>query len=461
MEDLYRYIDENRERFVEELLRLVEQPSVSTSGEGIEDFGRLLAGFMKDAGVQAEILPTDYQPLICGKVSGADSGRNLLFLDHYDVVPAGPLENWANPPFQPVIKDNRIWARGVGDPKGQLYAYIKAVEAFRKVRGILPVNINMAFFGDDEIGIPSLKYVLSNYRDRFNGEAAIWADASTLDYWGPAVILGSRGVLAFELKASGAKFEAHSGSYGGLLRNPAIRLAHAIAALRDPDGRILVPGFYEHLRPLGKDEKVLLANLKVDKESKLRSLGTTEFWGDPDHDYFEIQQYRPTLNVHGLTSGYQGENWTMMVPSSATAKIDVNIVAHLDPVDLLAKIRKHLDANDFRDIEIKELAHSIAFEWSKPGDPFLDLVARAMKRVWNKETVMYPSIGGGGSIGPGVKDELGIPYFLVVPLGQPDMNEHSSRESLDIDWYINGIKSVATIIDEFAVSDIGKRTTER
>jgi acetylornithine deacetylase/succinyl-diaminopimelate desuccinylase-like protein len=457
MEHVFEYIDQNRDRFVQELLPLIAQPSISATGEGIEDFASLMVEVIAESGFQAELLPVPGgPPCIYCEVSSSLSDKILMLIDHYDVVPPGRLEDWDNPPFKPVIQNNRIWGRGAGDCKGQFFTYLKALEAWHAVNGELPVSVRMVLIGDDEIGAPSLDSLLKTHTERLKADAIFCADASTLDVWGPVVILGLRGVLAINLVAHGAAYEAHSSSYGALLRNPAVRLAHAIAALRGEDGRILVPGFYDDLKPLGEVERYLLANLKVDREAKLSSLGAAEFWGDPGYEYFETQQYRPTFNIHGLVSGYTGEGWTALVPTVATAKIDINLVPNLDPDDLLAKIRSHLDNCGFSDVEIQEMTRNSYDTWAQPGDLFLEVVSRALKRVWGVEPVLYPSIGGGGPGAVIFKDLVGIENYALVPLGQPDMNEHSPRESLDIDWFIRGIKVIATTIDEFAKSEIGR-----
>jgi acetylornithine deacetylase/succinyl-diaminopimelate desuccinylase-like protein len=254
--------------------------------------------------------------------------------------------------------------------------------------------------------------------------------------------------LALELIAHGALRAAHSGSYGGLIRNPAVRLAHAIASLRDKDGRIIVDGFYEHLRPLGATENALLAKLQFDRESKLLNLGADDFWGDPGYSYFETQMYRPTLNIHGLSSGYQDKGWMAMVPSEAKAKIDINIVPDLDADDILQKIQIHFVKNGFHDIEIVEVGRVPYSSGAKPDDALLRMVANAQKRVWGKDPILYPSIGGGGDLVKAFKEQLKINQFVMVPLGQPDLNEHSPTESFDIDWFVRGIKMLAAVIEE-------------
>ena len=453
---IYSYIDTNRERFVQELERLVAQPSISLTGEGMEECAHLLERWLIELGLDTKILRTGGAPMVYGEKKVPHSNKKLLLFDHYDVVPPGSLENWSNPPFAPVIHANRIRGRGAGDAKGQLFTYLKAIEAWHAVRGELPCCLGVAFNGDNEIGAPNFVRLAEQYPDKLKADAVFFADASTLDVWGPVIYLGNRGVLAFDLVVHGPATSVHSGSYGGLVKNPAIRLANALACLRDPKGQILVKGFYDDLEPLGELQQRLLNSLKLERESKLKNLGTTEFWGDPGHNYFETQMYRPTLNVHGLTCGYQDRGWVAMVPSTATAKIDINIVPNLNHDDIKQKIQRHLVDHDFDDIEIRETGRSPYATSARLDDPFLAIVSRALERVWGTTPVLYPSIGGGGGLVRIFKEQIGNPHFLMVPFGQPDMNEHSPTESLDLDWFVRGIKAVVTVIDEFAKSDIGR-----
>lgn len=451
IEDIFNYIDRNQVRFVEELLPLIAQPSISTTGEGMQECAKMLMESMEKVGIKTRLLETESFPVVYGEIKTADSDKTLLLLCHYDVVPPGPLEHWPHPPFTPVIENNRIWARGSGDAKGQLFAGIKAVEAWKAIDDELPINLRFMFIGDEEIGSPTLTDFIEQHIELVRADAVLFTDASTLDVWGPIVFLANRGVLAIELIAHGAKSSAHSGSYGGLLRNPALRLCQAVASMRDSEGRIQINGFLDDLRPLGSVERELLAHLEIDREKKLQTLGASEFWGDPGYGYFETQMYRPTLNVHGLTSGYQEDGWMASVPSEAKAKIDINIVPDLDHQDILDKIKRHLLNHGFEDIEVKELARLPYASAANIDDPFLGVVSRAQTRVWGVPPVIYPSIGGAGDLVKAFKDGAGIKQFLMVPLAQPDMNEHSPMESFDLTWYQKGIKTIVAIIDEFAV----------
>lgn len=458
MEDIFRYIDDGREKFIQELVTLLRIPSVSTTGLGMLECANHILALISKVGIRAELFSTDHYPMIFGETPNVSHKKTLLLKSHYDVVDPGPIDHWRNEPFCPVVEDNRLWCRGAGDAKGQLFAVLKAIEAWNKTRGELPVNIKLAILGDDEIGAPSLSYVLEKYGHRMVADAAVVVDASTLDVWGPAIILGARGLQVLELIAYGAKQTSHSGSYGGLIKNPAVILVNALSSMRDSAGRILIRGFYDDVKPYGETERVLLDNLVLNQKEKFATLGIDRFWGDPGFSYFETQQFRPTLNINSLSSGFQGEGWELVVPTKATAKVDINIVPDMDPLNVLSSIRNHLDREGYSEIEIHELRSSSYVNWVQPNDPFVAVVKRAQERVWEKRSVLYPSIGGGG--GPQTKNKLGIPHYLMLPLGQPDMNEHSPRENFHLEWFIRGIKVIATLFDEYSKDDRVLRNTK-
>ena len=449
MEDIYQYIDGHSAEFIQELVTFVSYPSVSVNGLGMIDCANYLQEQMLKSGIFTNLFSTDSYPMIFGETSSIPGKKTLLLKSHYDVVAPGSPDKWEIEPFVPVIKDNRIWGRGTGDAKGQVFAILKAIETWNKTRGGLPINIKLAILGDDEIGAPTLSYVLDTYGHRMRADAAAVVDASSLDVWGPAIILGARGLLVLEFVAYGAKYASHSGSFGGLLRNPVIILVNALASMRDSTGRILIEGFYDQVKSFGDKEKELINNLEMESNhnEKLSSLGTDRLWGDPGHSYFETQQYRPTFNINSISSGFQGKGWELVVPTVATAKVDINIVPDMDPKHVIVNIQKHLDQKGFSEIEIRELRASSYVNWIEPDDPFVAIVERAQERVWRKKSILYPSIGGGG--GSQTKRKLGIPHYLMIPLGQPDMNEHSPQENLHLDWFINGIKVLATLFDEF------------
>ena len=449
MEAIYQYIDDHREEFIQNFVTLLSHPSVSVNGSGMRECAYYLQEQMLKSHIHTELFPTNTYPMIFGETAVLGGKKTLLLKSHYDVVDPGPLDRWKNKPFFPVIEDNRVWGRGSGDAKGQVFAIIKAIEAWNKIKGGLPINVKLAFLGDDEIGAPSLSGLLDTFGYRMKADAAAVVDASTLDVWGPTIILGARGLLVLEFVAHGAKYASHSGSFGGLIKNPAVNLVNALASMRDSTGKILIKGFYDQVKPLGEKERTLIKILEREsnQKQKLSSLGVDHLWGDPGHSYFETQQYRPTYNINSISSGFQGEGWELVVPTIATAKIDINIVPDMDPQYTISQIRKHLDQKGFSEIEVHELRASSYVNWIEPDDPFVAIVERAQERVWGKRPILYPSIGGGG--GSQTKRKLGIPHYLMIPLGQPDMNEHSPQENLHLDWFINGIKVIATLFDEF------------
>jgi acetylornithine deacetylase/succinyl-diaminopimelate desuccinylase-like protein len=406
----------------------------------------LLVDLLSDVGIEGEIIEVEGVPFVSGKIESDRTAPTLLIYGHYDVVPAEPLEDWASPPFEPEIREKRIYARGAGDNKGQLFAHLKAVEAYRAVKGQLPINLTFIFDGEEELGSPHFPALLERRPDIFEADGYFSTDGSTLDFWQPIVFLEIRGLLYLELKARGAKLDWHSGSYGNLIPNPALRIAQALASMRDPGGRILIEGFYDAVPPIGERERELVSRIPFDPERKLAELGVESFWGDPELSYYEKMFFRPSLSVCGIFGGYTGDGPKHVIPREARAKIDITL-PYEEPEDVLKLVREHLAKHGFDDIQIEVLISNPPA--ITPFDsPFAELVQSAISEVWGQDPIIYPSIGGGGAHYL-MSNVLGIPS-LWVPYAQPDLHEHSPDENLHLDWFANGVKVTATLIDKFA-----------
>lgn len=452
MKKVYDYVDNNMDKFINELLPFLAQPSISTRGVGLQECADMLEEIMKEIGIETEQIPCTHAPFVYGNIQVDPKKPRLLIYGHYDVQPPEPLEDWDNPPFEPIIKDNRIYARGAGDNKGQLFTSLKAVEAYRKTKGELPVNVSFIIDGAEEIGSPDFFDELMEKRpDIFDVDAFIFADGSTLEHWHPLIFYAGRGFLYLELTAKGSPLEWHSGTYGNTIINPALYLSHALASMRDRDGKILVEGFYDGALPIEDIDREVMNKIPFDAEKKLKELGIKEFWGDPSLSYYEKVFFHPSLTVCGLVSGYTEEGAKTVVPREAKAKLDITLVPFQDPKTIAARVREHLNHHGYNDIEM-EILISCPPTKSDYDIPFGKIMANAIKKVWGKEPIIYPSIGGGGAS----VFHLGIAE-LGVPFAQPDLHEHSPNENLHLDWFNKGIKVFATLFEEFQAHPVAKR----
>jgi acetylornithine deacetylase/succinyl-diaminopimelate desuccinylase-like protein len=430
-------IDARAEEFLGWLLRFAAMPSISATGEGITETAEALAELMRSLGITVELLDTGHHPIVWGTIGEGDT--HALFYGHYDVVPPGPLEDWETPPFEPTIRDGAVWGRGVGDNKGQLLAHLAALAAWLDVHGEPPpLRIDFVFDGEDEIGSAATARYVAAHPERFAGDFLICADASTLGLWDPAMFLGIRGALYVELRAQGAGEEWHSGSYGGILPNPVERLARAVASLSDGE-RVRIPGFYDGVEPPDPRALELAAELPPGYLSDPAEFGVGAFvTDDPRANMF----FTPRLCVCGLQGGYGGEGMKMAVPTHAVAKLDFTLLPGQRPSRIAERLRAHLDAEGFADVTLEVLADcppSVV----PPGHPVVATVASALASVWGRPPVVFPSIGGGG-VFAAFAEHVGLPC-LVVPYAQADLQEHSVREHLALEWFHNGIKTSAEL----------------
>lgn len=446
MKETYNYIDEHLQDYVDELLPFIAQPSISSTNVGMEESLDMLVKMMEEVGIETEVIPSKGAPYIYGQINVDPSKPRLIIYGHYDVVPAGSDKDWDTPPFEPDIRDNRIYARGSGDNKGQLFAHLKAIEAYKATKGEIPINITFIIDGEEEIGSPNMKELIDTRPDIFEGQAILVADASTLDQWSPVVFYGFRGLLYLELKSKFASSEWHAGSYGNLVPNPVLNLVHALSTMREKDGKILIDGYYDDVDPVSKVEREVMDKIPFNTQEKLDEIGISKFRGAPDVSYFEKMFYQPSLTIAGIVGGYTEEGPKGIVPDEALAKIDMCLVPGQDADDIYDKVQKHLIKNGFEDIEVKKL---ISTQPSKEefDIKFGKIMAKSLKKVWGVDPIKYPSIGGGGPFSL-FSAYANIPT-LMVPYAQPDLHEHGPNESMHIDWFANGIKTTATLFEDF------------
>ncbi len=343
------YLESNAERILNELLDFVRIPSVSADPDHAADVrhaAEWVAQAIRAAGPFAvEILPTSRHPVVYAEWLGAPGAPTILVYGHYDVQPPDPLERWASAPFEPDIREGRVYARGISDDKAPMFMPIKVAEAFFASTGRLPINVKFLFEGEEEIGSPDLEAFIRQNRDRLAADFVMSADGAMWRVDEPSVSVSSRGLVGLEFTVTGPAKDLHSGRHGGAVANPLHALAHLIASLHEPDGRVAVAGFYDDVLELPSAERAAIRALPFDETRYLNEVGAPEVFGEPGYTTLERQWIRPTLDVNGMWGGYQGPGGKTVIPSEAHAKITCRLVPDQDPQDILAKVVRHLESH--------------------------------------------------------------------------------------------------------------------
>ena len=453
MEDVIAYIDGNRQRFVDELIEWVRVPSVSSDPERAADVVRsaeFLAAHLRGLGAgKVEVWPTEGHPSVFAEWLGAPGKPTLLVYGHHDVQPVDPLGEWVTPPFEPSVRDGRLWGRGVVDDKGQVYIHVKAIESFVRSLGKLPINLRLVVEGEEEVGSAHLDGILRGHAKDLESDFVCVSDTAMFGRGIPSLCVGLRGLSYVEVHVDGPALDLHSGSFGGGVMNPVNALAKMIASLHDPSGRVTVPGFYDDVVPLTPKERAEIAALPFDEPEWLRSTGSPAVWGEAGYSTLERVWARPTLDCCGISGGFEGEGAKTIIPARAMAKVSCRLVPNQEPDDIVRKLTAHLEdlAPAGVRVRVKEL-HGGRPYLAPTDHPVYEIAKRAFTRAFGKPTVFMRE---GGSI-PFVRtiaDATGKPC-LLMGFGQPDENAHAPNEWLSLENFHLGIKSAAYLYEEIA-----------
>jgi acetylornithine deacetylase/succinyl-diaminopimelate desuccinylase-like protein len=446
------YARENQQRFLSELKDLLRIPSVSTLEEHKPDIQRaaeFVANELKRIGFEhVEIIKTQGHPLIYADWLHAPGKPTGLCYAHYDVQPAEPLEEWITPPFEPAERNNNIYARGAVDDKGQLWMEVKAFESlFTAHQGKLPINIRVIFEGEEEVGGESIADFVRKHGDRLKADFALVCDTELFAPDLPTLCVGLRGLVYTEIEAAGAKTDLHSGMYGGAAPNPLFALAQMIAKMKDDNGRVLIPGFYDKVREPDKAELAAWERLPFDEEEyRKKEVGSTVLTGEPGYSVLYRTWARPTLEVHGIPGGFTAAGAKTVIPAKASAKISMRMVPDQDPDEILKQFTEFVKQNTPKGIQtsIKIYSKGPAIVVGT-DNPYVKASTEAMKEVFGKDTVFIRS---GGSI-PIVADfanELKIPS-VMMGMGLPDDNLHAPNEKFHIPNFYRGIESLVRFFE--------------
>ncbi len=445
------YHQAHRDTYLEGLKNLLRIPSVSALPEHKPDVLRaaeFVRQELESAGVQnAQLIQGQGNPLVYGEWLGAPGKPTLLLYGHYDVQPPDPLDEWKSPPFEPTVRGDDLFARGACDDKGQTYILIKAVEGFLKTSGRLPVNVKFLIEGEEEVGGEHIESYVASKPPRLKADAAVICDTEMFAPNLPTLCVGLRGIIYLELDVRGANHDLHSGVYGGAAPNPFQAVAEILTALKDREGHILIPGFYDRVRPPSREERDAWARLPFNEEDyKSKEVGVTELVGEPEIPLFERLWARPTLEVHGIRGGFTGEGAKTVIPARAIAKISMRLVADQDPAEAMSQFKAAVKAATPKgvSVEIKPI-HSAAPSLVQPTSPFIKASAEAMSQVFGKETV-YIRSGGSIPIVGSFDQHLGIPSVLMG-FGLPDDNLHAPNEKFHLPNFYRGIEAVSRYME--------------
>ncbi len=440
------YIEKNSKRFIDELKELCSFPSISNHGkDAVEPARGWIANRLARFTDRVETLDAGGMPALYAEVPGAGR-RRLLLYQHYDVQPVDPVDLWDSPPFEPVEKEGRIIARGVADDKADVMARIHALETL-KALGEVPVTLRFLVEGEEEIGSKTFEKIAHEHAGKLAADGCLWESGASFDDAGrPTIQFGCRGLLYVQLRVIMLAFDQHSG-WASIYPSAAMYMIGALASLRDQEMNIRIDGFYDKVVKPTESDRRMMAKIDPEVEKRKKLVGFDRLVRDPrPEEVIEQMLFTPTCNIAGVTTGYQGPGSKTVLPAEATAKLDFRLIPNQDPADVLAQLRKHLDARGFEKVEI---------QWSdgeKParsdpdsavGKTMIDCV-----RELHGEPILWPFMPATGPMHPVVAD-LGIPTVLPVGVGRPDNRIHAPNENIHAADYVNAVRLMCRVWERF------------
>jgi len=439
---VFAHIDQQRDPFINRLLAYVRQPSISAHGVGIGEVAAFLLQRLQALGMEAQLMPTAGWPMVVGRRFDAPGKPTVLLYGHYDVQPPDPLEEWISPPFEPTIRNGRIYARGVGDNKGQHFAQLLAIESLLATQETLPCNVIVLLEGEEEIGSPHIADFIRQQGDLLQCDLVVTADGPVHESGRSCVMFGVRGVISFELRARGANTDLHSGNWGGVAPNPIWTLIHLLATMKNAQGEITIDGFYDDVLPPTALERQALDALPLDQERIMQELELASLDAPADRGFFERLMFYPTFTINGFHSGYGGPGSKTVLPHEAFVKCDIRLVEAMTIADTWAKVIAHV-ARHAPDVEA---IYQGGMEPSKAPleSPYTEPIRQALRAGQGEEPLLIPSAGG--SLPDYVFTKiLGVPAF-GTPYANPDERNHAPNENLEVERFIKGIKTGAALL---------------
>jgi acetylornithine deacetylase/succinyl-diaminopimelate desuccinylase-like protein len=451
MEKVFAYLKDNEAKFVEQLCEYVRFPSVSAQtekhGADMKACGEWLLAHCRSIGLEAELHPTPGNPILVARTPRRPGRKHFLVYGHYDVQPPEPFELWKTPPFEPRLEGRSLFGRGASDNKGQNLAHLKAVEAYFKTGTDLPVDLTFVIEGEEEVGSRNLAGFLQQQRAALKCDAVVISDTGMPSKKFPALTYALRGITALEVKLTGPGRDLHSGIFGGSVENPAMALCRLLAQMHDRNGRVAIPGFYDEVAPLSKFEREQFKRLPYNEEQYRKLLGVPALFGEKGFTHHEQRSARPTFEINGLTSGYQGEGSKTIIPAWASAKITIRLVPNQKPPKIQKLVQAHLKKLCPPTVKMElKAGHGGDPYLVSPTSPLARAALRALKEGFGAEPIVMRE-GGSIPIVNDFKRILGVDT-LLLGLALPDDNAHSPNEKFDLDCFANGMRMAAYLWPE-------------
>ncbi len=444
LDQVFAYAEQHRDEHLRRLLDYVSRPSISAHGEGVAETAAFLVQTLDGIGLDARLIQSSGWPFVYARRDDAPGKPRVLIYGHYDVQPPDPLDAWLSPPFEPEVRDGRIYGRGVGDNKGQHFANILAIESYLAAAGSLPCNVVVLLEGEEEVGSPHIAQFVREHRDLLDVDLVVTSDGPVHASGQPTVEFGVRGIYSFELRARWADRDVHSGNFGGVVPNPIWTLVHALSTMKDADGQITIDGFSDPVRPPTALEMQAIADLPDETASVLADLGLSRMDAPEGRGFYERLMARPTLTINGFHGGYGGPGTKTVLPHEAFVKCDARLVPDQSIAQVEAAIRSHLERH----------APDVAFipgrgmEPSKtPLDsPWTTPIVEAVRQGSGQEPLLVPAMGG--SLPEYVWTQLLGVHAFVVPYANHDEANHAPNENLEVERFFGGIRTGAALLAE-------------
>ncbi|MDW0118725.1 dipeptidase [Sporosarcina thermotolerans] len=453
LKSLDAYFTAKRDEHLNELKDFLRIPSISALSEHKGDMQKA-AEWLKDSFQKAglenlSIDETEGHPVVYGDWLHAEGKPTILFYGHYDVQPVDPLNLWETGPFDPEVRDNKLYARGASDDKGQVFMHIKAVEALMNENGSLPVNVKFIIEGEEEIGSPNLEKYIEEKKEKLAADIIVISDTGMYGPGKPAICYGLRGLAGVQIDVKGAKGDLHSGIYGGGVQNPIHAISEILASFHDQEGTISVEGFYNDVRPLADEEREAYRALDFNEEALKDEIGVNELFGEKGFSYLEQTWTRPTLEVNGVFGGFSGEGIKTVLPSEAGSKITCRLVPDQDPEDIVKKLRAHIEKHKPAGVTVTVTEFDKGKPFITPFDhPAIQAAGKSYEKVYEVPTA-FTRMGGSIPIVAAFDEILNLPVVLMG-FGLSSENFHAPNEHFHLENFDKGLRVIGDYYYELA-----------